>query len=132
MKLRTGFIGLIIILILFSCKDIWDEHYNTVVETINTNIWEAVQNDSNLSVFVQYMKEFEYDTLFLTDQPYTLFIPDNDAFTQFTDTSDVTVVVLGYHISAFFIQSGNIQGKRKIQTFGEKYAFFEKTANNGQ
>jgi hypothetical protein len=127
MKLKAGLIGMIVIVLFFSCKEDWDEHYDTTVETINTNVWEAIQQDSNLSLFVQYMKEYEYDTLFLTDQTYTLFIPDNNALAQFTDTSDVTLTVLGYHISSFFIQAANIQAKRKIQTFGEKYAFFEKT-----
>ena len=127
MKFRNGFIGLIIIALFFSCREDWDEHYHSVAETINTNIWEAIQNDSSLSLFVRYMKDYEYDTLFLTDQTYTLFIPDNDAFVQYADTADVTLRILSYHISGFYIQSGNIKGKRKIQTFGEKFAFFEKT-----
>ena len=129
MKFRNIISGVIFVTLFFSCKDVWDDHYNSVVETMNTNVWEAIQSDSNLSMFVGYIKEFEYDTLFLTDQPYTLFIPDNDAFTQFTDTGEVTLTILGYHISSFYIQSGSIQGKRKIQTFGEKFAFFEKTSD---
>jgi hypothetical protein len=127
MKFRNGLLGIVFIALFFSCKDDWNEHYNSVVETIDTNVWDAIQNDSNLSMYVQYMKEFEYDTLFLTDQTYTLFIPDNNAFIQFTDTGSVTLAVLSYHISTFYIQSVDIQGKRKIQTFGEKFAFFERT-----
>ncbi len=120
---------LLVMPFFYGCDKLWEEHYQTEPETVDQNVWEAVQSDGNLSLFVQYMKEFKYDTLFLTDNPYTLFIPDNDAFNLLLDTGTVTHSILDYHISLHFIQSMNIQGKRKIQTMGEKYALFEKSGN---
>ncbi|MBN2611238.1 MAG: fasciclin domain-containing protein [Bacteroidales bacterium] len=117
--------GLIVFFVLFGCKNEWDEHYNTVPETIDMNVWQAIQNDNNLSLFVQYVKDLQFDTLFLTDQPYTIFVPDNEAFTGFLDTAVVSARLLNYHISAHFIQSNHINGKRRIQTLGEKFALFE-------
>ena len=35
------------------------------------------------SSFVNYLKEYKYDTLFLTNNTYTIFAPDNEAFTEF-------------------------------------------------
>ena len=66
----------------------------------------------------------------IRDSPYTLFIPTNDAFNSLLDTGNVTRSVLDYHISIHFIQSMNITGKKKIQTFSEKFALFERISNS--
>jgi uncharacterized surface protein with fasciclin (FAS1) repeats len=120
---KIGIPGMVF-LMLFSCTKDWDEHYNTSPETSHKNVWEDLQKDGNLSMFINYLKEYKYDTLFLTDNTYTIFAPDNEAFTQFLETDTVNRAVLNYHISTFFIQSGHIQGKRKIQTLAEKFALF--------
>ena len=122
----AGFAGLLLIL---GCEKYWDEHYGSQPETVNENVWDAVQKQADLSSFVGFIKEFRYDTLFLDNDSYTLFIPDNDAFTQFLDTGEVSTHLLDYHISEHFIQSGSIQGKRKVQTLGEKFVMFEKVSN---
>ncbi len=110
---------------LVACENRWEEHYQKEPETVNMNIWDAIQQEPDLSLFVQYVKEFRYDTLFQGDQPYTLFIPDNDALTRLTDTGMVTRSMLDYHISLHFIQSRLIRGKKKVQTLAEKFALFE-------
>ncbi len=120
---------LMLMILISGCEKYWDEHYDSSPETVNQNVWDAVQNENDLTKFVEFVKAFSYDTLFLTDDVFTLFVPDNDAFTAFLDTASVTPTVLDYHISLHFIQSGNIQGKRKIQTFAEKFALFESYQN---
>ncbi len=87
-------------------------------------MWDAIQKDENLSSFVNHLKEYKYDTLFLTNNTYTLFAPDNDAFSEFLASGSVNKALLDYHISSFFIQSGSIEDKRKIQTLAEKFALF--------
>jgi hypothetical protein len=129
MKYLNGIFGISLIILLTGCEKYWDEHYNTQPETVNINLWDAIQNDNNLSSFVQYIKDFDYDTLFLSNDGYTLFVPDNEAFAKFIDTGVVTTSILDYHISVHVIQSGNIKGKRKIQTLAEKFALFEKYNN---
>ena len=126
---KISLLGILIILILSGCEKYWDEYYNAHPGTVNQNVWDAVQKESDLSTFVQYMKEFQYDTLFLTDDVYTLFVPDNEAFAEFLQTGNVTRALLDYQISLHFIQSGNVQGKRKIQTLAEKFALFESYNN---
>jgi len=126
MKYFIGILGLLFIVLINSCEEKWDEHYNTTPLTVDKNVWEAVKENPDLSMFVQYMQDMSYDTLFATnDNTYTLFAPDNQAFEGFTDTAEVTNAVLDYHISTFFVQSGHIQGKQKIQTFSEKFALLD-------
>ncbi|HJZ38867.1 MAG TPA: fasciclin domain-containing protein [Bacteroidales bacterium] len=129
MKLNTGILGIIFLLSLAGCNKDWDEHYGTQPPSSNTNVWDAMQQDGDLSSFVSYMKEFKYDTLFLTDNTYTVFAPDNSAFDLFLESGSVSGTLLDYHISTYFIQSGSIQGKRKIQTLAEKFALFVNNNN---
>jgi uncharacterized surface protein with fasciclin (FAS1) repeats len=124
MKYKICILGIVFFLLLGGCKKDWEDHYNTQPVTSNTNLWEALQKDENLSVFVSYMKKYSYDTLFLTNNTYTIFAPDNDAFTQFLTTDSVTTGLLDYLICVNFIQSESIKGARKIQTMSEKYALF--------
>jgi hypothetical protein len=129
MKLTRYIAGTLLLLGLFSCEKKWEEHYNSDPETVNMNVWDAIQQNPDLSLFAQYVKEFKYDTLFLSDNAYSLFIPDNNAMTALTDTGTVTASMLDYHISLHFIQSRNVQGLKRIQTLAEKFAFFENTGS---
>lgn len=116
------------LIILSSCKNNeWDEHYKSSPVTINMNVWEALQQDADLSLFVRYMKKFKYDTLFLKDNTYSLFAPTNYAFSQITDTASIDAAAIAYHISTFFVKPGNIKGKRKIETLDLKFALFDNT-----
>jgi len=126
MKLLIQIFGIVFILFLCSCEKYWDDHYNSQPETVDQNMWDALQDQDNISLFIKYVNEYDYDTLFMTDDTYSLFIPGDDAISEFLDTGQMTPSILDYHISLHFIQSGNIQGKRKIQTLAEKFALFEK------
>lgn len=111
------------------CKEHWDDHYGTYPETVNQNIWEAMQNDPEISEFVKFIKQFQFDTLFISDHTYTLFVPSNSAMAQYSSESEVDTAIIKYHISGHLIQSGAVLGKQKIQTLSRKFAFFEKAGN---
>jgi uncharacterized surface protein with fasciclin (FAS1) repeats len=129
MNRRLVISGIVALAVFSGCKnEEWDKHYNSPVETINMNVWDAIQKEEDLSKFVQYIKDFDYDTLFLKDDGYTLFAPTNAAFAQLTAGDTITAGKIAYHISKFFIQSGNIKGKRKVETLNKKFALFD---NNG-
>ncbi len=130
MKYRTAIAAILLTLIATGCDKLWEEHYGTVPETVEINLWEAIQQDEDLSVFVQYIKDFNYDTLFNTDNTYTLFIPDNTALGAYSDTATVDQALLDYTISLHYIQSRSINGKRKIQTLAEKFALFENNSGD--
>ncbi len=123
--------AVLLFMILFAgCKEDWDKHYGNLPDTIDKNVWEAVQENEDMSLFVQYVKELQFDTLFQKDDTWTLFIPDNTAFTAFLDTAEVTTALLDYLISPAFIQTVTINGKRKIQTLGEKFALFQRDGDH--
>ncbi|MEX0988116.1 MAG: fasciclin domain-containing protein [Bacteroidales bacterium] len=126
MKTNKIIISLSVFVILISgCKKDWDEHYNTPPETINKNIWEVIKADPDLSAFVQYMEALKFDTLFVSGNTYSLFIPNNEAFDEFLATDTVTAAVLNYHISRHFIQSVNIKGSDKVRMIAEKFVVIQ-------
>jgi len=126
MKLRKIILLASVVVVFAGCEKVWEDHYNDYPETVDQNVWEAMQNDSTVASFVRLLKEYHYDTLFQTKLSYTVFAPTNDALQQFLSINEVDSTLLKYHLSTHFIQSGNVEGKRKIRTLSKKYALFEK------
>ena len=119
------------LLFVWGCENkSWDDHYYDQPETVDQDIWEVIQADENLSVFSDYIKQYKYDSLFEGTNPYTLFIPTNDAWAQYLDTGSMARGILDYQISLHVIQSRNIKGREKIQTLGEKFAWFERSGSD--
>jgi hypothetical protein len=114
------------LVILWGCSDYWDKHYNTVPETSDQDIWEVLQNDKDVSLFVEALKQYKYDTIFKSVRTHTYFIPTNQAITEFLAGNSLTPRVLDYHIAVGFIQSQSVAGKQKIQTLALKLALLEK------
>lgn len=114
-----------VIVSVFGCTENWDDHYNTQPETINTNVWEGIKGRSELSSFVALVEKYKLDTLFLSNDTYTLFVPDNSAFEKLVKSQVSDTTILKYHISRHFVQPVDIQGKRKLQTLGFKFSTFE-------
>lgn len=132
MKLKLVLYLAIVLAVSASCTKEWDDHYNEYPEAVDQNVWEAMTNDPEISEFIQILKELEYDTLFLSDISYTLFVPTNDALSQYENVNEIDTSLINYHISSHFIQSGNITGKRQIQTLTKKFALFEKYGTESQ
>ncbi len=127
MKFRLSIVSFVaLILMLLGCNEKWDNHYGVYPETVDQNVWEAMQNDPQISSFVKILKETQLDSLFLSDIPYTVFTPTNEAVANYLGTATFDKVVLKYHFASHFINTSNVQGKRQVQTLTEKFAFFEK------
>jgi len=130
MKVRLVilFIGLIIFGAV-SCTKQWDEHYNNYPDTVDENIWDVIQRNPQFSSFVQIVKAARLDTIFKSDISYTVFVPTNDAISDFQGVKEFSDVILSYHFCQHFINISSIQGKRQIQTLTEKFALFERAGN---
>lgn len=122
------FILIIITFSVFGCTKEWEDHYDVYPEAVNKKVWETLQSDPNVSEFVALLKEKQADTLFGRDNTYTVLVPTNEALAAYLDTATITdtTTLIDYHFLTHFIQSGNIEGKRKVQTLTEKFALFER------
>jgi hypothetical protein len=112
-----------------SCTKQWEDHYDTYAETVNQNVWDVLQNKPEVSVFVQTLIDFKYDTLFKSDISYSVFAPTNEAMAGYKMENTVDTMLLNYLVTSHFVQSGSIQGKRKIQMLGTKFALFEQNGS---
>ncbi len=125
MRPKIGILFIVLIFAAFGCSKTWDDHYNKKPQTINTNVWAAIQGRSELSSFVALMKKYNYDTLFASSNTYTIFAPDNAAMDKILQTQTLGVTNINYLISRYLIQPSDIQGTKKLQTLEQKFATFE-------
>lgn len=131
MRYKIGIIITVFVLIIAGCtKTTWDDHYTKVPETINTNVWDAIKGRSDLSRYVDLMVKYKFDSLFKSNDTYTLFIPDNNAIDKLMQSTDIDATILNYSISRHLVQPVDIQGKRKLQTLEEKFSTFESVGGN--
>jgi uncharacterized surface protein with fasciclin (FAS1) repeats len=125
-KVKNSAFWILLALMVMGCKNTdWDEHYGTPTTLVDKTLWEALQEDPELSRFVEYLQEYQFDTLLTSRNTFTIFAPTNEAFELLPDTVDQGLIA--YHVSTFFINASSISGKRKIQTFNEKFALFDNT-----
>jgi hypothetical protein len=129
MKPKLSLLLVFPLFLIFSCSKDWEDHYNNNPVTIDQNVWDAMQNDSEISEFVQILKDIQYDTLFLSDISYTIFVPTNAALDVYKSENNVERSLVDYLLTPHFIQSGDVVGKRYIQTLSEKFALFEKNGS---
>lgn len=114
------------LLISFSgCEKTWDEHYNSSEPSVNKLLWDEIQLNDNFSTFSNFIKELELDTILTSNQQYTLFVPNNDAFSNISDTA-INSLLMNHLISSNLLSLRNIKSLTKLQTLSGKFAVIEK------
>jgi len=116
--------------IITSCtRDDWEEHYNDYEENVNQLLWEAVKEEPRYSRFVEYIEDYELDSLFESGLCFTLFVPDNDALALIEDTAGSIDKILSNHISRTVLQIRKIETSRKLETLLGKFVPIERTSS---
>jgi hypothetical protein len=64
--------------VLAGCKK-WDNHIEVGNRDLNTDLSQAIADNSNLSKFNEYVKKAGLDTLLRSSKTYTVWAPTNDA-----------------------------------------------------
>ena len=68
---------------LTSCTDTWDEHYEGTVAGVNEGtIWQAIQQNADLSNFASVIEATGYDKSLGSSQVFTVFAPTNASFSK--------------------------------------------------
>ena len=66
-----------------SCSDKWDEHYSEAKgDIINSTLWEAIEENPELSNFAKVAKACNYDIKLDGSQTYTVFAPTNSCLSE--------------------------------------------------
>ena len=70
-------------LLLASCTDTWDEHYEGTVAGVNEgSLWQAIQQNADLSNFASVIEATGYDKALGSSQVFTVFAPTNASFSK--------------------------------------------------
>lgn len=117
----------IVIISLSGCQETWDEHYSAMEPSVNKLLWDEIQMNADFSIFADYIKEKELDTILTSNQQYTLFVPNNDAFNNISDTTEINSLLLNHLISPNLFSLRNVKELTKLQTLSGKFALIEKT-----
>ena len=82
-NIYTKVLGLALAALTFAaCSDKWDDHYDNKGEGANgASLWQAIEENSNLSNFASVVKACGYDKSLASSQVFTVFAPTNDQFT---------------------------------------------------
>lgn len=76
-KIAAGFA---LALTLGSCADEWNDHYDVTQSGDAATLWQAIEQDSQLSNFATVLKATGYDKTLASSQVLTVFAPTNDHF----------------------------------------------------
>ena len=113
---------------LWGCNNYWEDYYNIYPDTVDKNLWDALNEEQGIDQFIQILKDFNYDSLLFSDDTYTIFVPTNAALAEYLAANQIDTMQIKYLIAPNFVQSEDIGVKRNVQTLGKKFALLE---NNG-
>lgn len=81
-KIYTRVLGLALAALTFTaCSDTWDDHYEGSADgVLEGSLWQAIENDANLSNFASVLKACGFDKSLASSQVFTVFAPTNASF----------------------------------------------------
>ena len=82
-------------LTLTACTDEWDDHYDDKSSSVlGGTLWDAIQQDNNLSNFANVVRACGYDKALGSSQVFTVFAPTNDCFSS----SEAEALIAAYNL----------------------------------
>jgi len=121
--------GFAILLFLLTACTVWDDYYQITDENIHKNLWTSISENPEYSSFVSLVEEYALDSLFESNNSYTVFVPANSGF----DSIDFTVTdprtFIESHIVSTLYLLRNVQGVEKLKTLSGKYMVIEKDSS---
>ena len=129
MKIRKHIALPLILLLLVSCNDAWDEHYrHNTGSRSEKSLFELIQSDAQLSTFTAMLQSTGYDTLLSKPVTYTVWAPVNssvlDSIAALNDVAKNLEVVKN-HISRFAYNTSGLSSST-IFMLNRKFVHFRR------
>jgi len=113
------------ILVLTSCSDVWEAHYEADPAISGKTLMDVIREDSTLTSFTRMLKATGADTTYLqSSQAFTVWAPVDSAFADFdwTDTMAMRTIVKN-HIARYSIPTASVTDKRIYMLNGKFIRF---------
>jgi len=118
-------------LMLNACeKERWDSHNKITDPRLQQNLWQAIQQNPDLSMFSQYLHQTGYDTVIASSKTFTVWVPTNESLKNIDpswlqDTSKLRQLIAN-HIALTAFTTGMIQDSIRVKTLDAKNIIFKK------
>ncbi len=117
--------------VFVSCKSQWDSHDLITDPSLNVNLLQQINGNTNVSLFSQYVAKSKYASLLASSKSFTVWAPNNAAMQKvdpgvLTDTARLNQFV-GNHISYQLYTTGTPQPTVRVQMISGKSETFSKT-----
>lgn len=110
-------------LLLSSCEK-WDKHNEITDPNVSKDLFQRIQENTNLSKFAELLVKSGYDKVIASSQTYTVFAPTNAALA----TLDPAIVSDDAKLKAFVanhitnqLQNASVTGEVRVQMISGKY-----------
>ena len=124
MVLKKINIIVVLSLILASCTNEWDKHYEDPqgeMKTSDKGVWEYLQSVPEYSEFVQLVKSTQADTFFLKPQNFTIWAPSNGTMGDLTALSDsMKTIAVANHITQVNYSVAGFKDGLSLQAYSGK------------
>lgn len=107
-----------------------DEKVTLTPDSINRELWDELNSIPEYSTFVSILKTTGLDSLFLKNEDYTIFVPNNTAFESYDYANDPFLhSVMQYHFINFPLVINTVE-ERNFLTLSGKYATIRNSNNS--
>jgi len=114
--------------LFISCKQDFDNNYFSETEpSVNTDILSLLKQNAEYSQYVALLEKYKVDSILNKGKVYTFFVPTNSAMGNFQMGLLGEKELVDFLMTESFINLNQIEGQKKIQTQGGKFAIIEKT-----
>ena len=84
------------------CQDhLWDDHYGLNPSTETRNLIQVLEGMPEYSAFCDVVKRHGMDSVLVTDQTFTMWVPDNNAMAGFVEDANTQAQFLENHIARY-------------------------------
>lgn len=124
-NIKNSILCALLLACLPACEDTFNTHYSEETGVApKQNLWQLIEQESDLSVFAEMLRKTGYDALLSRTQAFSVWAPTNLAL-QGVDTTDVKKMkdIVLTHIARFQYAAGN-ERDRLVLTLNDKRIHF--------
>jgi uncharacterized surface protein with fasciclin (FAS1) repeats len=126
----------LVIMFASACEnERWDNHYRQSDARLSVDLLERIKSDPDLSTFAGYLEQTGYDTVLAQNQAYTVWAPDNNAFSNYSGSTNLSnpealSALIANHISMFSYTSAHGAQDNLVKVLNNKYIKYINTGTS--